>query len=645
MNSMEENAYESGSNVVPNSESKSKFVWVRILIEFIFYTFVDIGTTMWLVELVRQYRYFSYALLTLVIEAIIALTIAFFLGVRAVDILKDRKKAVDFLRVCAVVFLFVLILVVSKIISLKDLNPRDRAAIAHKAYSSNMFFYSREEALKALTEAIGEDSTNSNYHIQRGDLYVEIFQQIKNDNNNGNVPIYDYTGDECLRNAVSDYSYVILSRDLINDKAMGQVFYKRAVVFGYMGSEYSNDALEDMKEALKTDDNNADYCLEYAKRLLDVNTYVQTESLKEEYKSRCSLAISFLGKYASIMSNIENRTPHESDYYKYYLKALQSIDDEEIKRDGLEDYIQKIVEVLAINDSAGNYGTDVLNNESNDLFLHENISNLKSLIANNDQIADDIFKNLRAEVEKENASPILLFEYGNLLRSADKFSEAEEYLTRSITKNPTFCDAYKMRSLVYNNLKRYEEAIQDVSNAIKLKETPDCFRCLADYCYNNEEYEQAIMYYQQAIVREPEYSAYCHFSIGQAYYRIDSYEQASMQFESAISDGLPQKYKMNCYREWGDVNYLLGKDMHSKNKESEATKLFKSAVENYRNGVQWSQNDKQRAFCHYWAGNANSIMGDYKSALEDYDRAVEFNDNSTYRSARDICREKLNSLT
>ena len=121
-------------------------------------------------------------------------------------------------------------------------------------------------------------------------------------------------------------------------------------------------------------------------------------------------------------------------------------------------------------------------------------------------------------------------EQGNKHYNREEFEQALAVYNQAIQLNPKFAEAYNNRGIVYRKQGKYDLAIADYNESIRLNNPklwlPYNNRGIA---YNNQgKYDLAIADYNQAIQLNPKYAA--------AYYNRGLTYKAKRNIEKAISD-------------------------------------------------------------------------------------------------------------
>ena len=223
----------------------------------------------------------------------------------------------------------------------------------------------------------------------------------------------------------------------------------------------------------------------------------------------------------------------------------------------------------------------------------------------------------------------------------DKYEEAIEDYNKAIELNPDWWDLYSNRADCYKKHEQYEEALEDYSKAIEL--SPDLsllYRDRAD-CYKElEQYEEAISGYSEAIKIKPD-SDYSYQKRGQCYQKLEQYSKAIKDFTKAIeidSDWYGYyRDRADCYKELekyeeaisdysktiklkpdSDYSYQKRGQCYQKLKEyNKAIKDFTKAIEI---DSDWWGFYKGRADCY-------KELEKYEEAVIDYTKAIKLNDD------------------
>lgn len=563
------------------------FLIFSFILEIIFSLSIDVGAVLWIIPLVTRYRYFNYRLLVLVCIMVVFITALYFCFIRAPKIFRDFKKIVltfhltSFALFGGIIFLFINI--VKQQGTEKDLS--NQAPLPYCAYYifSNYFNDCQGEALEAINEAISYDDKNAKFYEKRATLLIDIYENRIDDTIVIPTPEkqISYTQEECLKNAISDYTTALLL-DPDNIKYV----FNRGMVYAKRGNDYSDEVLADLRMAVENKGDVMIYCFEYAKALIDFGD--GSDETKQEAKK-------YLDKAQKLATGKD-----EAEFYAYYCKALQDIDQ---KR-----FCSAYIKSIKVSD------------QNNPPMI---TSELENYLIENEDIVNRIIKNMENELDEIFFKANVWYEYGYLLKSMERYEEALECFNKIIERKPLYFDAYFQRSLVNNSLENYEDSINDITIMINHNDIDEYHIYRADYYYNNKDYYEAIEDYMFAVKNESNQSAYCYYSCGQSYFCLDDYENAITYYDKAIQEGISDDYKASCYKECGDMYYNLA-DMEKQNGNTEQiNKYYKKAIKRYYKALKFDLSTEEKIYCHRWAGRAHEMLGNYKKANSDFYAAKE----------------------
>lgn len=115
--------------------------------------------------------------------------------------------------------------------------------------------------------------------------------------------------------------------------------------------------------------------------------------------------------------------------------------------------------------------------------------------------------------------------------------KAIDFWDRAISHKQNTAKAYNNRGLAYHELKQYELAIKDYSQAIQLDSGyVAAYNNRGNSYYELAEYQLALTDFNQSLQLKPNYSK-GHLNRGLAYYQIDKNEQACSEFQKACDLG------------------------------------------------------------------------------------------------------------
>jgi hypothetical protein len=114
---------------------------------------------------------------------------------------------------------------------------------------------------------------------------------------------------------------------------------------------------------------------------------------------------------------------------------------------------------------------------------------------------------------------------------------AKGYWDRAIATNPKVAEAYNNRGLAFYNLKLYQEAIKDFSQAIRMKpKYAEAFNNRGNAYYEIDQYEKARADFVRSLELKPKYSK-AHMNRGLVYFQMQKMDQACADFRKACDLG------------------------------------------------------------------------------------------------------------
>ena len=581
-----------------NAKISVQYLIYRLILEFIAVVIIDIGAILWLFDFVKTSRQFSYAMLALVVLALIFIVLACFFGIKAVEIFEGHPKAQRGFKLASLVSAIGFNIIFVQLIIMMNCGLPNRSSFAYKVYRwSNLISSVKQDVpLEALSEAIKYDRKGkTQYYIDRGDIYLEIYDTIMEESvseiNHNVSDLYQLTSDDCLKNALADYSMALLSEpDNLAYK------FKRGQVYSMIGNDQYENAARDLKAIYEAELDNAEYALEYGKLLIErYDISLQDEGLKLIEKA----------------AEIDTDSKEGTNYYKYILKALRGVESKEIRSDIGKRFLRHNTLYSELDNS-----THIQNGAKNSLHFNDFMN--KHL-----DFANEVIEGLKDYVDSGDASGEDLYDYCVVLSSAKKYNDALKYIDEVIKIKPTYLPVYAEKAFIYNYMHDYDAAIENMDMLVGIYDSVENHIYRANILYNAKRYEDAINDYLYVVSKGMNKSAYSYYSIGQSYYRLENYVKANTYFEKAIHDGLVKDEKANCYREWGDVCYILGGNERKKKSEKNAVEWYNKAIEHYESAVNEAITDSYKAFCYYWAGYAYVNVYDYVSAADCFRKANE----------------------
>lgn len=223
------------------------------------------------------------------------------------------------------------------------------------------------------------------------------------------------------------------------------------------------------------------------------------------------------------------------------------------------------------------------------------------------------------------------------------------YLTEDIAKDPTNPELFTQRAAINYNLGRIDEAIEDYSSALSLKDDPqtrylraivystsgytlnayldlgaalkgdpdnqDYLSLMADISNTLERYDDALACLEKLLVTDPD-NCILRTLAGDACVYLSNYEAAVPHYQQAIacySDEAAESgiSKANLYSAYGNTLKMLN--------------LFTEAAEAYSLSLELEENHElyfQRGFCLLQSGNYTDATADFTKCIElDYEPA------------------------
>ncbi len=141
----------------------------------------------------------------------------------------------------------------------------------------------------------------------------------------------------------------------------------------------------------------------------------------------------------------------------------------------------------------------------------------------------------RAKVEKNPKDPIALNDLGFALRQVEKPAEAETYLKQAIELKPDMAQAHTNLSVVYYDLKRYDDAVKEAMQAVKLDANHPIFRVvLGNALSKTGDLKGAAQEYRVAIKLKPNYEN-AHYNLGRVLFEDGQTTDAKFALADAIN--------------------------------------------------------------------------------------------------------------
>lgn len=231
-----------------------------------------------------------------------------------------------------------------------------------------------------------------------------------------------------------------------------------------------------------------------------------------------------------------------------------------------------------------------------------------------------------------------IMEMNNWENAIEDFSEAirldpklaEAYIWRGKTYHSwasyeLISEAHSYQMLSQEALERYEQAVKDITEAIRLEPAASYHATRALVYEDMEQYDKAITDYTEAIRLEPE--ALYFNNRGLLYYVTSHFEQAIKDFDNSIHL-IPDNYEAYLFR--GIVCSELGR--------------YEQVIEDLNKAIEFLpfRDIYPLDYIYILRANANIELGQYDMATEDYHEAISIdssladydtwlkNDNNSY---------------
>lgn len=141
----------------------------------------------------------------------------------------------------------------------------------------------------------------------------------------------------------------------------------------------------------------------------------------------------------------------------------------------------------------------------------------------------------RAKFDKNPKDPIVLNDLGFALRQVEKSAEAETYLKQAIELKPDLAQAHTNLSVVYYDLKRYQDAVSEAMQAVKLDANNPIFRVvLGNALSKTGDLKGAAQEYRVAIKLKPNYEN-AHYNLGRVLFEDGQTTDAKFALADAIN--------------------------------------------------------------------------------------------------------------
>ncbi|GMO69380.1 MAG: hypothetical protein Ta2A_17490 [Treponemataceae bacterium] len=227
-------------------------------------------------------------------------------------------------------------------------------------------------------------------------------------------------------------------------------------------------------------------------------------------------------------------------------------------------------------------------------------------------------KYLKKALRLQHDDPLALLALAEVMRTCycEREEESLNLCTAVIKENPYYAPSYYFRGLCFYEMQYFEEAIEDFSEAIRLKPewaAPYCARgtSYTEIIKDNPDYEedeaqemieQGFADFEKALELLPSY-ALVYFNRGSTYDDFDEYENACSDYLNAIRCG---------GGDYADAYFNLGCTYRKEYKNVAAVDAFTDAIKLKKNYYA----------AYYNRGNAYDDLGEVRKALNDYNKVI-----------------------
>lgn len=218
---------------------------------------------------------------------------------------------------------------------------------------------------------------------------------------------------------------------------------------------------------------------------------------------------------------------------------------------------------------------------------------------------DDVIKKYEKAIEIDPFNFNAYYWKGLSLKLINKHEEALKCFDEAIKINsrPYFVHEKRAEALYY--LGKYKESAASYEKAIKSnkdKYTYETFNNLGDGLYDDNNYEDSILFYNIIINYYPDKAEYAYYSKAVSLHYLNKYEESLQNYDKAIE--LNSNYS-HAYINKGNVYKDLGK-------QEEALKCYDKAIEL----------DPKDSESYYSKGNALYTFDRYDEAIVELDKAI-----------------------
>ena len=215
---------------------------------------------------------------------------------------------------------------------------------------------------------------------------------------------------------------------------------------------------------------------------------------------------------------------------------------------------------------------------------------------------------LKQAMRLQSNNPHVLRLLGVICAQRKQYSEALNYLNKSIKHFPKNSLALSNIGNVFLALKEYDNALDAYNKSIKLdSKYEEAWSNMGNVLYELKRYEEAIDHYDRAIRLKPDY-AEAWSNKGNSLRALKRYEEAIDHYDRAI--GLKPDYA----EAWSNKGNSL-----------RALKRYEEAIDHYDRAIGLKPDDAD-----IWANKGNTLraLKRYDEAIDHYDRALSLKPNT-----------------
>ena len=365
------------------------------------------------------------------------------------------------------------------------------------------------------------------------------------------------------------------------------------------------------------------------------------------------------GKKLGQDGNVFSLTPKELDETSTQISAI-SIYLPEFSYDSIRGFIEytvvpdgKIIEIL--NKLANKEKLKLSGSSSPRFFEKTKLISNTAIFAKQEKLSKDQLKEKTPSLlSPMNAEDFL--NQGNFKYNLGKYQEAIKDFNEAIKLNPKYVVVFNNRGMSKYNLGQYDDAIKDFDEAIKLNsEEPTVFANRGISKYDLGQYDEAIKDFDEAIKLNPEDST-VFVNRGMSKYKLGQYDEVIKDFDAAIKLNSEEP---TVFANRGMSKYNLGQYDDAIKDFDEAIKLnpedstvfvnrgmskydlgqYDEAIKDYNEAVRL---DPEYAIAFYYRGVSNQALEQYNEAVRDYDETIRLEPKNgiAFRN-RGLCKDGL----